>query len=119
MTLPAHRFATVNFGSAPLEGAMMPDGTFYVSVASVANLFQLSRDEALGEFKKLLGDEAGFIQFTNAISGLDWEPVDFLRLTDLEKLVVKLDRAGNVAAQGFRDSMVRHGMGLLAQDSHS
>jgi len=46
--------AQVKIGSKEIEGLMLPDGTFAVSVSQVASLFSLTRSNASRDIKRLL-----------------------------------------------------------------
>ena len=94
--------AQVKIGHIEIEGLMLPDGSFAIGVPQVARLFSIATGHAARDFKALLGIEK---PMTKVQTELHSNPVNILSLPEFELLIAKLDRAGNIPAQEFRDSL--------------
>jgi hypothetical protein len=89
--------ATVTIGSdVTIDGLRLVDGTFAVSVSQFAALISIPLKHSSKDFKSLLGE--GF-QFPQCTSEIHPKKVNVLSLSQVETLLTKYDRKGNVYAQ--------------------
>lgn len=95
--------ARVRFGHLSIEGLMAEDGNFLVSVPQVVEQFSVDTKQPARHFRSLLG-EGSTVDVKVNIAGTRLT-VNAMLLDTFEKLVAKLDRAGNKAAQDFRDDL--------------
>jgi hypothetical protein len=96
----------VQIGQVSVEGLTDGQGNFYVSVTQSHSLFEFTAlpNSAAKYVKTLLGkDKTALLKLQ---SELNTQKVSVLTLQEFETLVAKLDRAGNIQAQNFRDLMV-------------
>ena len=92
----------VPIGNLEIEGLLGEDGNFYVAIPQIADSFQILIRNTSRDFKALLGND---FQFLKIKTSLNPKAVNAVDLKTFEVLVAKLDRAGNKAAQSFRDDL--------------
>jgi hypothetical protein len=94
--------AKVQIGHIEIDGLMMPDGSFGIAVPQIAELFGTNRNTTSRDLKRLLGEDFRPSKISTEIGN---QSVNVISLTDFEQVMIKLDRAGNVKAQDFRDDL--------------
>lgn len=94
----------VPIGNTSVEGLMTEDGVFYIGIPQVADLFEVSRNTAARDFKRLMGENSK--PSIKLKTEFNKNVTTAFTLTEFEQLVAKLDRKGNKAAQDFRDTLV-------------
>jgi hypothetical protein len=95
--------ADVQIGLYTIQGLLSEDGEFGIGVPQIAEEFQLAKDHATRTLKSLLGKT---FEFSKYKTPLNPKAINALSLSDFEKLLAKLDRAGNQKAQDIRDGLV-------------
>jgi hypothetical protein len=108
------QIAQVHIGHLTVEGLMDSAGVFYIAVPQVAERFSVLPQNASRTFNRLMG--AGF-QFLRLKTPLHPKAVNAITLDVFEKLVAKLDRAGNQQAQDFRDDLAGLSLHQLFSDA--
>jgi hypothetical protein len=106
--------AQVSIGKLSIEGLMAEDGTFGIAVPQLISHNLISQDNSNREAKTYMGASSNLVKWRTEISK---RPVNVILLTDFEKLLAKLDRAGNKAAQGMRDDLVGLALTQLFSDA--
>lgn len=106
--------APVSVGHLQIEGLMSEDGVFYVGVPQIVERFTVDTKQPTRYFRSLLGN--GLTIDRMSISGTRIT-MNGILLTDFEKLIAKLDRAGNKSAQDFRDDLVGLSLHQLFSDA--
>jgi hypothetical protein len=89
------KVTTVKFGSITLEGLMLPDGSFAISVSQCSELFQFDKNQASRDLKRILGAD---FQFDKIASELHPKAVNYITLLQFEKLIILLSAKGNKIA---------------------
>jgi len=90
--------APVKIGLIEIQGLMLPDGSFAISVPQVASLFSIAQKNSSRDFKALLG---GDFQFLKVQSESNSKPVNILTLPEFERLLKVLAMNGNEHARLF------------------
>ena len=103
MNILTAEIANVQVGSLTIEGVMFPDGSYGIAIPQVASLFLESQNQASQTVKRLLGKD---FKAHKAKTKFNRNMTLVVLLPDFERLLAKLDRAGNKKAQDFRDVMV-------------
>jgi len=106
--------AQVPFGNLSLEGLMAEDGTFGIAVPQLISHNLVRQNNAQRDVQTYMGETFNFVKWKTVIS---IRAVNVILLTDFEKLLAKLDRAGNKAAQDMRDDLVGMSMHQLFSDA--
>jgi hypothetical protein len=114
VSYPRAEIANVKIGCLEFEGLMLDDGTFGIAVPQVCSVFQTDKNQASRTIKSILGND---FQFDKWRSTLHPKAVNVLSLVDFEKLLRKLDRSGNLLAQGLVDSLVGLSLHQLFSDA--
>lgn len=94
--------AIVKIGFIEIEGLMDEQGLFYVGVPQASDLFKTSRNTAARDFKRLLGET---FKTSDLKTEFNKNKTLGMPLEVFEKLMIGLDRKGNVHAQEFRDNL--------------
>jgi len=94
--------AQVKIGHIEIEGLMLPDGSYAIGIPQISELFSIPIKHTSRDFKALLGIESSFPKVQTELNS---KAVNILSLPEFELLIAKLDRAGNIPAQEFRDSL--------------
>jgi hypothetical protein len=97
----------VQIGHLTIDGLMMPDGSFAIAVPQIAELFLDNHNQASQTPKRLMG--ANF-KTHKTKTEFNRNATLAVPLPEFERVVAKLDRAGNIKAQDFRDELA--GLGL-------
>lgn len=95
--------AKVQFGTFEIDGLLFEDGIYGVAIPQVASLFLDSHSQASQMLKRLMGKD---FKTHKAKTPFNRNTTLSISLVDFEKVLAKLDRAGNVKAQEFRDGLV-------------
>jgi hypothetical protein len=119
--------AQIDLGFATIQGLMLPDGTYAISVPEIAKLFSLESSHAARDIKNLVKKSA----FFNPIPGqdqenqVDFDYSNFISQTQIEgqrhkinviyleyfPLVVhELHKKGNKLARAFADALFLEGL---------
>jgi hypothetical protein len=108
--------AKVNIGkSIQVEGLQLPDGSYAISATQVAELFSVGLNNPTKTLKALLGD--GFQQFQKVSSELNPVKVNILTLEQFDRVMIALDRRGNIKAQDLRDALAGTALNELFCDA--
>lgn len=94
--------AVINFGGLTFEGLLLPDGSFAVAVPQIADLFLDTRNYAAQTLKRLMGKD---FETHKVKTEFNQNSTNCVSLIVFEKIIAKLDRAGNKIAQDFRDDL--------------
>jgi len=108
--------AKVEIGQQEIEGLLLPDGTYAIAVEQIWNLFGSENDSVLKSQKyasqtlKRLAPQ-GFqnshrVKVPDLQNGNARNSCLVIPIEGFEIVLAKLDRAGNIKAQDFRDNMV-------------
>jgi hypothetical protein len=106
--------AQVPVGNSSIEGLMAEDGTFGIAVPQLVSHELISQDNSNREVKTYMGAGSNLVKWHTAISK---RAVNVILLADFEKLLAKLDRAGNKVAQDMRDDLVGLALTQLFADA--
>ena len=116
--------ATVKLGHLEFEGLMFDDGTYGIAAPQICSIFGFAKDHASRDIKALLGNEFGFLKArataflsTTKTNSGNKATVNVLQLIDFEKLLRKLDRKGNKAAQEITDDLIGLSLTQLFSDA--
>lgn len=108
------QLAPVKIGHLSIEGLLAEDGIFLVALPQISERFDVPQKNLSRDVKALLGNGLTFLKVS--IQGTRIT-VNAIALSDFERLVAKLDRAGNRAAQDFRDDLVGVSLHQLFSDA--
>lgn len=108
------KIAKVKIGNIEIEGMMLPNGCFGISVPQIAELFGANKNYASQELKRLCGK--GFRPHKIATE-LGNQKINWISLEDFEFVMMKLDRSGNQKAQQFRDELIGLSLQQLWSDA--
>jgi hypothetical protein len=103
MTILSASVASVSIGAIKIDGLMDENGDFYIGIPQIAALFETSTNTAARDFKRLMGED---FKTSKLKTEFNRNTTLGIPLPEFEKLVAKLDRKGNKAAQDFRDDLV-------------
>jgi hypothetical protein len=95
--------AKVPFGTFEIDGLLFEDGIYGVAIPQISDLFMTNRNTASRDLKRLLGE--GF-KTSKTKTEFNKNTTLSISLLEFERVLAKLDRAGNVKAQAFRDGLV-------------
>lgn len=95
--------AKVQFGTFEIDGLLFEDGSYGIAIPQVASLFLDSQMRASQTLKRLMGMD---FKTHKTKTSFNRNTTLSISLVDFEKVLAKLDRAGNVKAQEFRDGLV-------------
>jgi len=99
--------ASVKIGHLTIDGLMMPNGDFAIAIPQIAEMFLDNQSQASQTLKRLMGKDFK----TNKVkTEFNRNATLSVPLPEFERVVAKLDRAGNIKAQDFRDELA--GLGL-------
>lgn len=106
--------AQVQVGNLSLEGLLSEEGIYGVGYPQLVSHNLVPRDRSIKELEAKLRIELKTTKWriTSAKA-----PVNVVLLADFEKLLAKLDRAGNKAAQDMRDDLVGLSLTQLFSDA--
>ena len=96
--------AKVQFGTSEIDGLLFEDGSYGVAIPQMADLNLIPPNRSQKQLESLLS--MVFQAPQKAKTELHPKAVNTISLLDFEKALAKLDRAGNVKAQEFRDGLV-------------
>jgi len=103
MNILTAEIAEVQIGNLTIEGVMFPDGSYGVAIPQVSSLFLDNHNQASKTLKRLMGAD---FKTSKVKTPFNRNATLAISLPDFERVVAKLDRAGNKKAQDFRDTMV-------------
>ena len=107
----------VQLGYLTIEGLLCSEGNFYVGIPQMVESGLVKSDRHRNELRTLkLFLPEGF-QFVKIKTKLNPKAINTLSLLDFEKLLAKLDRAGNKKAQELRDDLVGLSLTQLFSDA--
>lgn len=110
------RITKVQIGSEFIDGIMLPNGDFGITVQQTASLFLTIPENATRDIKRLLGKGSELFQVQVSESGTN-NNQKYLTLRQFEIVIAKLDRAGNKQAQDFRDMLLGLSLTQLWSDA--
>lgn len=111
---PKAVIAQVPFGNLSLEGLMAEDGTFGIAVPQLVSHDLVPPNRSLKQLKALHSIEISSHQWRTALNS---KTVNVILLPDFEKLLRKLDKSGNKAAEQIVDDLVGLSMHQLFSDA--
>jgi hypothetical protein len=94
--------ALISFCGLTFEGLMSENGEFGIGVPQICTTFNIDQNQATRYIKSLLGKECNIDKWHTQFRR---NYVNVLLITEFEKLLAKLDRAGNKVSQNFRDDL--------------
>jgi hypothetical protein len=115
--MPAQKaiVAQVNIGkSIQIEGLQLPDGSYAIGVSQVAELFSITQNNATREVKALLGLDSTFTQVASILSP---KKLNIITLEQFDRVMIVLDRRGNIKAQDLRDALAGTALNELFCDA--
>ena len=104
----------VQIGSLTIDGLMLPNGDYAIAVPQIAEIIGTGKETASKDLKRLLGES---FRPSKMKTELGNQLINVVSLLDFEIIIAKLDRAGNKAAQDFRDSLVGLSLHQLFSDA--
>ena len=104
----------VQIGQVSFNGVMLPDGSYGIAIPQIADLFLDSQSQASQTLKRLMGK--GF-KTHKAKTRFNRNATLIISLPEFERVIAKLDRAGNKQAQDFRDALVGLSLYQLFSDA--
>lgn len=107
MTNAKGQITKVQIGNIEIDGVMLPDGSYGISVSQMVDMNLVeSKETASRDLKRLLGETlvASKVMLPSSDGGRHKQNT-VLSLTAFEKALAKLDRAGNKKAQDLRDDL--------------
>ncbi|MGL5079085.1 MAG: hypothetical protein ACRDBG_25075 [Waterburya sp.] len=110
------RITKVQIGSEFINGIMLPNGDFGITVQQTAELFTLVKSNASKDIKRLLGKGTNLSQ-TKISESSNGQDERFLTLTQFEKLLLKLVIAGNPQAIQFAEMLLGLSLTQLWSDA--
>jgi len=116
MTTEKARLSKVQIGSIQVDGIMLPDGTFGITVQQVSSLFGLRQADATRNIKRLLGKGSQLCQ-VKVLESVQNRSQKFITLEHLEKVVFELSLKGNKEAIDFSRMLVGLSLTQLWSDS--
>ena len=115
MTILTATVTKIKFGNLEIDGLLFPDGSFGVAVPQLAELNLVPPNRSIKQLEVLLCLD--FPSHQKAKTELNSKAVNTLGLVDFERLLRKLDRAGNPIAQNLCDALVGLSLHQLFSDS--
>lgn len=106
--------AEVRLGFVKFNGVQLPDGTYGVAVPQIAELFLEGQNQPAKYLKRLMGND---FKTSKEKTEFNRNVTLVVSLLDFEKIVAKLDRAGNKQAQDFRDALIGLSLNELFNDA--
>ena len=116
--------AIVPFFGLEIEGLMLPDGTYAIGIPQIADLLitgdvkkdgiKASRNVMARELKRLCGED---FKTSKVKTEFNKNITTIVTLPQFEKILAKLDRAGNKQAQQLRDDLAGLGLRQLFADA--
>ncbi|GIW59580.1 MAG: hypothetical protein KatS3mg087_0646 [Patescibacteria group bacterium] len=116
MSILSAEVAPVPIGDLVISGLMDEEGEYYVGFPQISDQFQLPHKNLGRTVKSLLGNDVSVLRI-RVKNAQNRNYYNALSLLDFEKLVAKLDRAGNKPAQIFRDALVGLSLHQLFSDA--
>lgn len=113
MSILTAEIATVKIHNISIEGVMFPDGSYGVAIPQVSSLFLDNQNQASKTLKRLMGAD---FKTSKVKTPFNRNATLVVSLPDFERVVAKLDRAGNKPAQDFRDTLVGLSLHQLFSD---
>lgn len=105
----------VQIGNLTIDGLMDEGGQYWVAIPQLAALNLVRRGMSLKRLEDRLG--LGFPSGKKMNTELNSRAVNAISITDFERLLAKLDRAGNKIAQDLRDDLVGLSLHQLYSDA--
>lgn len=106
--------APVKVGHLEIEGLMDANECFAVAVPQICDLFQILVKNAGRDIKALLGKDFQFLKYKTKLHP---KAVNAVTLVDFERLLRKLDKAGNPIAESMADDLVGLSLQQLFSDA--
>lgn len=108
--------ADITIGNITIAGLMDEKGNYYVGVPQLNERisFSASNNTTSRDLKRLLGKD---FRPSKAKTNLYNQLINAIPILEFEKLLAKLDRAGNIKAQQLRDDLVGLSLHQLLADA--
>jgi hypothetical protein len=107
--------AQVKLGNLEFEGLMNTEGEFFVGFPQLQALNLVPPNRSQKQLESLLG--MCFQSHQKARTRLNSKAVNVISLLEFEKVLVALDRKGNIIAQSMRDDLVGLSLTQLFNDA--
>ena len=95
LTLNKAVVSEVDLGFAQIQGLMLPDGSFAVSVPQVAELLSFPNKNASRDIKALLGDDFKFVKIPTPLNS---KAVNTISVDEAKRVIYALAAKGNESA---------------------
>jgi hypothetical protein len=107
--------AQVPVGNSSIEGLMAEDGTFGIAVPQLVSYNLVPPNRSLKQVKALYSIDISSHQWRTELNS---KAVNVILLSDFERLLRKLDKAGNKQAEQMVDDLVGLSLHQLFSDAH-
>jgi hypothetical protein len=114
MSILSAEVTEIAIGHIKISGLMDSEGNYYVGVPQLADMIEASRNTASRDFKRLMGKD---FKTSKLKTQFNRGTTIGIELPEFEKLLAKLDRAGNVKAQSLRDELAGLSLHQLFSDA--
>lgn len=117
MTILTAAIAKVKIGHLEIDGLMLNDGSFGVAVPQIATLFpyfKSDKNNASILLKRLMGKD---FKTDKAKTGFNKNITSFVTINQFEKVLRKLDKAGDQVAESMSDDLIGLSLAQLFSDA--
>lgn len=99
--------ATVDFGFAQIDGLMLPDGSYAISIPQLADVFGTSRNTFSRDLKRLLGDA---FRPSKIATEMGNQAINVVTVEQAAEIVYHLARGGDKVADAFMRAILQEGL---------
>ena len=107
----------VSLGNLTIDAVIDEACNYYVTVQSIASLFQIRQNNATRDLKALLGEQCSFVKITVKNDGANKAPNNCIALRDFELVVIRLARKDNPIAVTWVEALVGMSFTQLCADA--